>query len=157
MFSQDYNSIPLFLGVSGNGITVYSGELPDVVQLNNFPWYVTMATYIRDCFFIHNLFVQIFVVMLQFISLNIYWFDRVRVSAIKYKNKNLILDMVPSHDQEYDESIIFQIHSRTACKELWKSCVEHHAFFRSLRSDRRASSTNFLFRRGSTFRYRLGH
>ena len=39
MFSfQDYMGIPLYLGVSGNGVTVFCGELPQLVQLNNFPW-----------------------------------------------------------------------------------------------------------------------
>jgi hypothetical protein len=112
---MDYQGIPLYLGISGNGITVYCGELPALVQLNNFPW--------------------------------------VKVSAIKYKSKNLVLDMISDPQQEYDESIIFQVHNRTACKELWKASVEHHSFFRSIKSDKRPKSTNYLFRRGSTFRY----
>ena len=112
---MDYMGIPLYLGVSGNGVTVFCGELPELVQLNNFPW--------------------------------------VRVSAIKYKNKSLVLDMVSQPNQGYDESVIFQVHSRSACKDLWKSCVEHHCFFRTIKADRRINSTNVFFRRGSTLRY----
>ena len=40
---QDYQGIPLYLGISGNGITVYCGELPALVQLNNFPWCVCVC------------------------------------------------------------------------------------------------------------------
>ena len=32
--------------------------------------------------------------------------------------------------QNFTEVIIFSCRSRVACKTLWKSCVEHHSFFR---------------------------
>lgn len=79
-------------------------------------------------------------------------FPWVRVASVNYKNKQLILEMLPIVGQHFEDSIIFLMPSKVACKEAWKSCIEHHAFFRSIQPPKRPNRTN-LFRRGSTFRY----
>ncbi|CAN7996914.1 unnamed protein product, partial [Ixodes hexagonus] len=42
--------------------------------------------------------------------------------------------------------------SYRSCKNLWKSCVEHHTFFRL--NTPRPTTKRFLFNLGSKFRYR---
>uniref|UniRef100_A0A1I7XG34 FERM domain-containing protein n=1 Tax=Heterorhabditis bacteriophora TaxID=37862 RepID=A0A1I7XG34_HETBA len=54
--------------------------------------------------------------------------------------------------QYYKETIEFVFDNRNECKNFWKKCVEHHAFFRcstvdGIRRDHR------LFSKGSSFRY----
>ena len=36
---QDHGGIPILLGVSGFGIAVFCGEMPNLTKLNHFPWY----------------------------------------------------------------------------------------------------------------------
>lgn len=81
-------------------------------------------------------------------------FPWVRISAINFKWKSLMLEMVPLPGSNHIEVIAFNCPAKSACKALWKSCVEHHTFFRSIRAlpEKRRSSIS-LFRRGSTFRY----
>jgi hypothetical protein len=61
--------------------------------------------------------------------------------------------MTPLPSYEFQEVLSFMCISRSACKELWKSCVCHHTFFRSTRTERMPTPKIGLFRRGSTFRY----
>ncbi|XP_065883403.1 band 4.1-like protein 3 [Dysidea avara] len=110
----DHAGIPILLGISGLGVSVFCGEMPQLTKLNHFPW--------------------------------------VRVGSVNYRNKQLILEMLPIVGQTFEDSIIFMMPSKIACKETWKSCIEHHAFFRSIQPPKRPNRTN-LFRRGSTFRY----
>jgi hypothetical protein len=81
-------------------------------------------------------------------------FPWVRIAAVNFKGKQLLLEMMPPPNQQYTETIVMNCRTKVACKTLWKSCVEHHSFFRSVKSDitHRPSSVS-LFRRGSTFRY----
>jgi hypothetical protein len=80
-------------------------------------------------------------------------FPWVRISAVNFKNKQLLLEMTPLPSYEFQEVLSFMCISRSACKELWKSCVCHHTFFRSTRTERMPTPKIGLFRRGSTFRY----
>jgi hypothetical protein len=81
-------------------------------------------------------------------------FPWVRIAAVNFKGKQMLLEMMPPPNQPYTETIVLSCHTKVACKTMWKSCVEHHSFFRSVKTDpiRRASTVS-LFRRGSTFRY----
>lgn len=50
----------------------------------------------------------------------------------------------------------FETPRKSACKHLWKCCVEHHAFFRLVRVApiQPQTGTSELFALGSRFRYR---
>ncbi|XP_003383890.1 PREDICTED: protein 4.1-like [Amphimedon queenslandica] len=80
-------------------------------------------------------------------------FPWVRISGVNFKNKQLLLEMTPLPSFSHQEVIGFTCASRSACKELWKSCVCHHSFFRTTRTERMPPAKIGLFRRGSTFRY----
>ncbi|KAL5471278.1 hypothetical protein EMCRGX_G029375 [Ephydatia muelleri] len=112
----DIASVNLWIGVTARGLTVYFGEWPHLLALNNFPW--------------------------------------VRIAAVNFKNKSLMLEMVSLPGATHTEIIIFGCQTKVLCKDLWKSCVEHHSFFRSINTAQaKRPSSNSLFRRGSTFRY----
>lgn len=59
----------------------------------------------------------------------------------------------PACRQNEESTYGFETPSRAACKQLWKCCVEHHAFFRLVRV---SPAPNDIFRLSSRFRYRLG-
>ena len=35
---QDHAGIPILLGISGLGVSVFCGEMPQLTKLNHFPW-----------------------------------------------------------------------------------------------------------------------
>lgn len=53
----------------------------------------------------------------------------------------------------HQDTLEFLMASRDQCKIFWKSCVEHHAFFR-LFDQPQPKAKAVLFSRGSSFRYR---
>lgn len=54
---------------------------------------------------------------------------------------------------EEDTVVIFNIQNPESCKALWKSCIEHHTFFRLIAPP--APPPKSFFSIGSRFRYRL--
>ncbi|KAK3926539.1 Band 4.1-like protein 4, partial [Frankliniella fusca] len=76
---------------------------------------------------------------------NYYW---PRITKIYFKGRYFMLRVC---DKDNEESTYgFETPSRTACKQLWKCCVEHHAFFRLVRV---SPAPNDIFRLSSRFRY----
>ncbi|KAG9341562.1 hypothetical protein JZ751_019075 [Albula glossodonta] len=53
----------------------------------------------------------------------------------------------------HQDTLEFLMASRDQCKVFWKSCVEHHSFFRLL-DQPQPKAKAILFSRGSSFRYR---
>eukprot|EP00096_Caligus_rogercresseyi_P009441 TRINITY_DN3212_c0_g2_i1.p1 TRINITY_DN3212_c0_g2~~TRINITY_DN3212_c0_g2_i1.p1 ORF type:complete len:821 (+),score=153.89 TRINITY_DN3212_c0_g2_i1:54-2465(+) len=69
-----------------------------------------------------------------------------RITKIYFKG---IYFMLRVRDKNNDEKTYgFETPSRSACKHLWKCCVEHHAFFRLVQV-----SPSGMFSLGSRFRY----
>lgn len=48
----------------------------------------------------------------------------------------------------------FETPRKSACRHLWRCCVEHHAFFRLVRVSPMQTHDAELFTLGSRFRYR---
>lgn len=59
------------------------------------------------------------------------------------------------HDKQNEISTYgFETPRKSACRHLWRCCVEHHAFFRLVRVLPIQSQDNEIFSLGSRFRFR---
>lgn len=57
--------------------------------------------------------------------------------------------------QGVETSYYFTFDQKEACKDLWKCCIEHHAFFRLTQVESTEPKVlNTIFQLGSKFRYR---
>ncbi|XP_048583850.1 band 4.1-like protein 5 isoform X2 [Nematostella vectensis] len=74
-----------------------------------------------------------------------------KITKIDFKGKKFSLNVQGKEDREY--VYVFYLPNKSACKHLWKCCVEHHAFFRLDRVKPVSQSSSGLFRTGSGFRY----
>lgn len=55
--------------------------------------------------------------------------------------------------QQYlKETVEFSFETRDECKNFWKKCVEHHAFFRCVQAEEPKKETRFFISKGSSFR-----
>lgn len=59
-----------------------------------------------------------------------------------------------THNQNEISTYGFETPRKSACRHLWRCCVEHHAFFRLVRVSPIQSQDTELFSLGSRFRYR---
>ncbi|CAF1154657.1 unnamed protein product [Rotaria sordida] len=92
--------VELYVGVCAIGISVFQNS----TKLNTFPWdRITKISFKRRTFYIQLV-------------------------------KSLTEDELPSRiyimNSPDDNSIVFTLRSYRCCKYLWKSCVDHHTFFR---------------------------
>ncbi|KAK6180319.1 hypothetical protein SNE40_012499 [Patella caerulea] len=60
-----------------------------------------------------------------------------RISKVTFKGKVFIIKVRDKSNDEH--SYAFELQTKSACKHLWKCCVEHHAFF-SGRTERQAQA-----------------
>ncbi|XP_031573652.1 band 4.1-like protein 4 [Actinia tenebrosa] len=76
-----------------------------------------------------------------------------KITKIDFKGKKFSLNVSGKEGREY--VYIFYLPNKSACKHLWKCCVEHHSFFRldKVKPPVRRSSFSGLLRTGSGFRY----
>ncbi|XP_076868823.1 protein 4.1b [Brachyhypopomus gauderio] len=72
-----------------------------------------------------------------------------RVLQMSYKRSRFLLRILQEEDDS-ESTIIFKLPNYRACKRLWKTALEHHAFFRNHRQDRSFPS---LLHVGSKFRF----
>ncbi|CAF1173306.1 unnamed protein product [Rotaria sp. Silwood1] len=61
-------------------------------------------------------------------KLNTFSWDR--ITKISFKRRTFYIQLVKSLNSPDDNSIVFTLRSYRCCKYLWKSCVDHHTFFR---------------------------
>lgn len=76
---------------------------------------------------------------------NYYW---PRITKIYFKGRYFMLRVTDKNNDECTYG--FETPSKSACKHLWKCCVEHHAFFRLVQV---TPTTPDIFALGSRFRY----
>ncbi|XP_060528153.1 band 4.1-like protein 4 [Cylas formicarius] len=76
---------------------------------------------------------------------NYYW---PRITKIYFKGRYFMLRVTDKNNDECTYG--FETPSKSACKHLWKCCVEHHAFFRLVQVP---PTTPDIFALGSRFRY----
>ncbi|KAI1703464.1 FERM central domain-containing protein [Ditylenchus destructor] len=75
------------------------------------------------------------------------------IVKLSFKRKTFLLRIktVDSKNEEIDTELSFNALSPQNCKMLWKSCIEHHTFFRLIAPP--ALPNKKLFHLGSKFRY----
>ncbi|KAF6779446.1 hypothetical protein AHF37_01079 [Paragonimus kellicotti] len=78
-------------------------------------------------------------------------FSWAKIRKLSFKRKRFLVKLQP----ERFDAIEFLFDSRDECKQFWKNCIEHHAFFRCPVLERNvpAKQPRNQPRSGSTFRY----
>ena len=74
-----------------------------------------------------------------------------KIVKISFKRKQFFIQLRRELTESYDTLLGFNLASYRSCKNLWKSAVEHHSFFR-LHSPK-PPARRFLMTLGSRFRY----
>nr|XP_044251997.1 protein 4.1 homolog isoform X5 [Drosophila takahashii] len=76
-----------------------------------------------------------------------------KILKISYKRHHFYIKIRPGEFEQYESTIGFKLANHRAAKKLWKSCVEHHTFFR-LMTPEPASRSKMFPHFGSTYRYK---
>ena len=84
-------------------------------------------------------------------QLKINTFSWSKIVKISFKRKQFFIQLRKELTETYDTLLGFNLASYRSCKNLWKSAVEHHSFFR-LHSPK-PPQRRFLLNLGSKFRY----
>jgi len=76
-----------------------------------------------------------------------------KITKLKYKGHQFKIRVSQGKNDE-EKEYTFALESKHAAKQLWNYCAEHHTFFRLEKAhDVPASAYNFLFKKGSGFRF----
>ncbi|XP_030563323.1 protein 4.1 homolog isoform X3 [Drosophila novamexicana] len=75
-----------------------------------------------------------------------------KILKISYKRHHFYIKIRPGEFEQYESTIGFKLANHRAAKKLWKSCVEHHTFFRLMTPEPNTRSTLFP-RFGSKYRF----
>ncbi|GAB6030554.1 hypothetical protein CHUAL_007419 [Chamberlinius hualienensis] len=78
-------------------------------------------------------------------------FSWAKIVKISFKRKQFFIQLKREAHESYDSLLGFNMLSYHSSKVLWKSCVEHHSFFRL--NAPRPTIKKFFFMLGSKFRY----
>ncbi|XP_025943561.1 tyrosine-protein phosphatase non-receptor type 3 isoform X2 [Apteryx rowi] len=58
----------------------------------------------------------------------------VNILKISFKRKKFFIQQRQKHNESREHIVAFNLLNYRACKNLWKSCVEHHTFFQAKKS-----------------------
>ncbi|XP_057654621.1 protein 4.1 homolog isoform X1 [Diorhabda carinulata] len=75
-----------------------------------------------------------------------------KIIKISYKRHNFYIKIRPGDFEQFESTIGFKLANHRAAKKLWKTCVEHHTFFR-LMSPETNQKPSLFPKLGSKFRY----
>lgn len=75
-----------------------------------------------------------------------------KILKISYKRHHFYIKIRPGDFEQFESTIGFKLANHQAAKKLWKSCVEHHTFFRLMTPEPPTKSSLFP-RFGSKYRY----
>ena len=53
-----------------------------------------------------------------------------KILKISYKRSHFFIKIRPGEFEQFESTIGFKLENHRAAKRLWKTCVEHHTFFR---------------------------
>jgi hypothetical protein len=68
-----------------------------------------------------------------------------KILKISYKRHNFYIKIRPGEFEQFESTIGFKLANHRAAKKLWKTCVEHHTFFRYCRTCFKDVFMNFVF------------
>merc|ERR1719210_366947 len=83
-------------------------------------------------------------------------FSWAKIRKLSFKRKKYLIKLHPEGYGYYKDTVEFYFDDRNQCKNFWKKCVEHHAFFRCQAAASRGPGDrekHKLLSRGSSFRY----
>ncbi|XP_020917799.1 tyrosine-protein phosphatase non-receptor type 4 isoform X2 [Exaiptasia diaphana] len=75
-----------------------------------------------------------------------------KVVKVCFKRKRFYIQIRPDWNEWKDNTIAFQMQTYRATKNLWKTCVEYHSFYRT--HCPKPMNNRRLFRMGSKYRYK---
>ncbi|CAH1977579.1 unnamed protein product [Acanthoscelides obtectus] len=75
-----------------------------------------------------------------------------KILKISYKRHNFYIKIRPGEFEQFESTIGFKLANHRAAKKLWKTCVEHHTFFRLMSPETNQKASLFP-KLGSKFRY----
>ncbi|KAJ8673708.1 hypothetical protein QAD02_004970 [Eretmocerus hayati] len=75
-----------------------------------------------------------------------------KILKISYKRHNFYIKIRPGEFEQFESTIGFKLANHRAAKKLWKTCVEHHTFFR-LMTPEPLKKVGLIPHLGSSFRY----
>lgn len=104
------------------------------------------------CFLLFYLFITTIFQLDYFHRLRINRFAWPKILKISYKRNNFYIKIRPGEFEQYEATIGFKLANHRAAKKCWKSCVEHHTFFRLMTPEPVQKSSLFP-RFGSKYRY----
>ncbi|XP_014677649.1 PREDICTED: FERM, RhoGEF and pleckstrin domain-containing protein 1-like [Priapulus caudatus] len=87
----------------------------------------------------------------QFTKINTFSWAKVR--KLSFKRRRFLVKLHPEGHGYYKDTVEFYFDDRDRCKNFWKKCVEHHAFFRCATVARIPRRRKTLLSKGSQFRY----
>jgi hypothetical protein len=67
-----------------------------------------------------------------------------KILKISYKRHNFYIKIRPGEFEQFESTIGFKLANHRAAKKLWKTCVEHHTFFRYCRTCFKDVLVNFV-------------
>lgn len=76
-----------------------------------------------------------------------------KILKISYKRNNYYIKIRPGEFEQYESTLGFKLANHRTAKRLWKTCVEHHTFFRLMQPEPPPKTKLFFPRFGSKFRY----
>uniref|UniRef100_A0A672J6Q6 FERM, ARHGEF and pleckstrin domain-containing protein 1 n=1 Tax=Salarias fasciatus TaxID=181472 RepID=A0A672J6Q6_SALFA len=79
-------------------------------------------------------------------------FNWSKIRKLSFKRKRFLIKLRSDPVNPHHDTLEFSMATRDSCKNFWKICVEHHAFFRLLEEPKPRPRT-ILFSRGSSFRF----
>uniref|UniRef100_A0A915KJV5 FERM domain-containing protein n=1 Tax=Romanomermis culicivorax TaxID=13658 RepID=A0A915KJV5_ROMCU len=103
--AKDSNNARIFLGVCANGLLVYRGKL----RINRFAWPKIVKISFRR----------------QYFSLKLRPTEVQQSFSTSKFHVAFFLKLDPT-----ETKVIFKLDNDRAAERLWKTCVEHHTFFR---------------------------
>jgi len=80
-------------------------------------------------------------------------FSWAKIRKLSFKRKKFLIKLHPEGYGYYKDTVEFYFESRDECKNFWKKCIEHHAFFRCQAVKKAQRRKTRVVSKGSSFRY----